>query len=58
MNPDQIVGGVEGLKKMQTLAYRPDWTESVKQWALEGQALMYGNEESPKFGTEKSVQWS
>ena len=32
----QIVGGIGGLKKMQTMAYRPDWTNSVKQWALEG----------------------
>jgi hypothetical protein len=26
----QISGGIGGLKKMQTMAYRPDWTESVK----------------------------
>jgi len=30
LNEQQIVGGVAGLKKMQTMAYRPDWTESVK----------------------------
>jgi len=30
LNENQIVGGVGGLKKMQTMAYRPDWTESVK----------------------------
>jgi len=36
LNAAQIVGGVDGLKKMQTMAYRPDWTQSVKQWALEG----------------------
>ena len=36
LNPEQIVGGTDGLKKMQTMAYRPDWTQSVKQWALEG----------------------
>lgn len=45
INPDQIVGGVDGLTKMKTMAYRPDWTESVKQWALEGQSLAYAGEE-------------
>jgi hypothetical protein len=49
----QIVGGIGGLKKMQTMAYRPDWTESVKQWALEGQTLFYGEEECQKIGHEK-----
>lgn len=27
---------------METIGYRPDWTNSVKQWALDGQALGYG----------------
>lgn len=35
------------------MAYRPDWTESVKQWALEGQSLLYGEEECQKLGQEK-----
>lgn len=35
ISPEQIVGGVAGLRKMSTYAYRPDWTESVKQWTLE-----------------------
>jgi hypothetical protein len=30
LNADQIVGGVGGLKKIQTMAYRPDWMHSVK----------------------------
>jgi len=30
ISPEQIVGGVGGLKKMSTYAYRPDWTSSVK----------------------------
>lgn len=30
MNPEQIVGGVEGLHKMPTTAYRPYWSQSVK----------------------------
>lgn len=42
INAAQIVGGLGGLKKMDTIAYRPDWTNSVKQWALDGQALAYG----------------
>ena len=41
----QIEGGIGGLKKMQTFAYRPEWTESTKQWALEGQTVLYGDEE-------------
>jgi hypothetical protein len=45
INEDQIVGGIKGLKKMQTFAYRPEWTQSVKQWALEGQTAFYGDEE-------------
>ena len=45
INEEQIVGGVRGLKKMQTFAYRPEWTESTKQWALEGQTVLYGEEE-------------
>jgi len=53
INEDQIVGGVGGLKKMQTLAYRPEWTESVKQWTLEGQSLMYGEEPFDKIEDQK-----
>lgn len=45
LNADQIVGGVSGLKKIQTMAYRPDWMHSVKQWALEGRNMFYGGEE-------------
>jgi hypothetical protein len=45
LDPNQIVGGVQGLHKMQTLAYRPDWTQSVKQWAIEARGIRYGNEE-------------
>lgn len=45
LNADQIVGGVSGLKKIQTMAYRPDWMHSVKQWALEGRNMFYNNEE-------------
>jgi hypothetical protein len=53
IDENQIVGGVNGLKKMQTMAYRPDWTESAKQWALEGQTVFYGEEEMQKAGHEK-----
>jgi hypothetical protein len=45
LNPDQIEGGINGLKKIQTMSYRPDWTQSSKQWALEGQNMFYGLEE-------------
>uniref|UniRef100_A0A7S3FSR3 Peptidase A1 domain-containing protein n=1 Tax=Strombidium rassoulzadegani TaxID=1082188 RepID=A0A7S3FSR3_9SPIT len=53
VDPDQIVGGLGGLKKIQTMAYRPDWTQSSKQWALEGQNMFYGTEECQKIGEEK-----
>ena len=43
IDSDEIVGGVQGLAKMDTLSYRPDWTNSVKQWALEGQGIKYGD---------------
>jgi hypothetical protein len=48
INEAQIVGGLGGLKKIQTFAYRPEWTNSLKQWALEGQNLFYGEEVSVK----------
>jgi len=35
------------------MAYRPSWTESVKQWALEGQSLAYAGEEVQTPGQEK-----
>jgi len=35
------------------MAYRPSWTQSVKQWALEGQTLFYGEEECQQIGNEK-----
>lgn len=28
---------------METIGYRPDWTNSVKQWTLDAQALGYGS---------------
>lgn len=39
---------------MATNAYRPFWTQSVKQWALEGQSLAYAGEECQKIGEEKN----
>jgi len=45
LNEAQIVGGVGGLQKIQTMAYRPDWMHSVKQWALEGRNMYYNGEE-------------
>lgn len=54
LQPEQIVGGTEALKKMSTTAYRPYWTQSVKQWALEGKQIMYGNELAQKPGGEAS----
>jgi hypothetical protein len=50
ISPEQIVGGVGGLKKMATYAYRPDWTNSVKQWTLEAQNLAYGSEDCHLIG--------
>lgn len=45
LNENQIVGGIGGLRKIQTMAYRPDWMHSVKQWALEGRNMFYAGEE-------------
>lgn len=45
INQDQIVGGIDGLKKISTMSYRPDWTNSVKQWAVEGRNMLYGGDE-------------
>ena len=39
---------------MATSSYRPFWTQSVKQWALEGQSLAYAGEECQKIGDEKN----
>lgn len=36
------------------MAYRPYWTQSVKQWALEGKSIKYNNEECQKAGQEKT----
>ena len=54
MNPEQIVGGTAGLHKMSTTAYRPYWSQSVKQWALEGKEMRYGYELAAAPGGEKS----
>ena len=32
------------------MAYRPFWTQSVKQWALEGKSFKYNNKECQKAG--------
>ena len=45
LNQDQIVGGAGGLHPMSTMAYRPEWMHSVKQWALEGKNMFYNGEE-------------
>ena len=45
LNQDQILGGVTGLKKIETMAYRPEWMHSVKQWALEGRNMFYNGDE-------------
>lgn len=52
LQAEQIVGGTDGLRKMQTTAYRPYWTQSVKQWALEGKQISYGTELVQKPGGE------
>lgn len=39
---------------MSTQAYRPYWTSSQKQWALEGQFISYGSEDTTKIGDDKT----
>jgi len=34
---------------METMSYRPFWTQSSKQWTLEGQTFFYGDKEAPKM---------
>ena len=37
---------------MPTTAYRPFWSQSVKQWALEGKGVSYGQDSLPGAGGE------
>ena len=41
-NASQVVGEAKGLHSMKTYAYLPDFVGANKNWALEGQNLMYG----------------
>ena len=44
-NVSQVIGGASGLHALKTFAYLPDFVGANKNWALEGQNLMYGNVE-------------
>lgn len=53
INENQIVGGAGGLEKMQTKSHRVD--NSVKQWALDGQSMLYGTEECTKTKSYSAI---
>lgn len=40
-----MVGGEKGLHGIKTYAYLPEYVGAQKNWALEGQNLMYGDKE-------------
>lgn len=44
-NITQVVGGEKGLHTLKTYSYLPDYVGANKNWALEGQNLLYGNKE-------------
>lgn len=44
-NVSQVAGGAAGLHSCKTFGYLPDFAGAGKNWALEGQNLMYGSTE-------------
>lgn len=43
-NLSEVVGGEQGLYSLKTFNYMPDFVSANKNWALEGQNLLYGGE--------------
>jgi hypothetical protein len=41
-NASEVVGGEQGLYSLKTYNYMPDFVSANKNWALEGQDLLYG----------------
>lgn len=44
-NVSQVAGGAKGLYSCKTFGYLPDFIGAGKNWALEGQNLLYGQTE-------------
>lgn len=42
-NVSQVVDGANGLHSLKTYGYLPDFVGAAKNWALEGQNLLYGD---------------
>ena len=42
-NTSQVVGGLSGLHSLKTYAYLPEFAAAQKNWALEGQNMLYGD---------------
>jgi hypothetical protein len=42
-NASQVVGAEKGLHTLKTFNYMPDFVMANKNWALEGQDLLYGD---------------
>jgi len=45
MNLTQVVSFAQGLHSLNTFGYLPDFVGASKNWALEGQNMMYGDDE-------------
>ena len=52
-NTSEVVGGANGLYSLKTYNYMPDFVSANKNWALEGQNLLYDGQ-SLKNAGEKS----
>ena len=44
-NASLVVGGEKGLHNLGTYAYLPEYVGAQKNWALEGQSMLYGEKE-------------
>lgn len=53
-NASYVVGNESGLYSLKTYNYLPDFVGANKNWALEGQSLLYGKAPLKNGGSEKS----
>ena len=44
-NASQVVNGEKGLYDLKTFAYLPEFAAAQKNWALEGQNMLYGDQQ-------------
>lgn len=55
-NPEQVVGGSDGIRKMATMGYRIN-SDAKKNWALRGESLFYGDDEIVALRSEKDTAY-